>query len=64
MISTRALTFYLSCQMEQCGHSGKVIQLAYIIVELVPPDEFIPLNEIKTRTRAYMHLVKIQSKNK
>lgn len=63
MISTRALTFYLSCQMEQCGHPGKVIQFN-IVVELVPLDEFIPLNEIKTRTRAYMHLVKIQSKNK
>ena len=60
MTSTRALTFYLSCQMEKSGHSGKVIHLASVVVELVPLDEFIPLNEIKTRTRAYMHLTKIQ----
>ena len=46
--------------MEKSGHSGKVIQLASVVVELVPLDEFIPLNEIKTRTRAYMHLTKIQ----
>ena len=61
MTSPRALTFYFSCQMEKSGHSGKVIQLAsVVVVELVPLDEFIPLNEIKTRTRAYMHLTKIQ----